>query len=68
MSSKEMLPGQMSLWQLQPIKDTPRKLTLKFGPNRVSNREILLTGGYLENKDYEYNCHQDKNVTVAVGP
>ena len=32
-----MLPGQKSLWQLTLVKDTTRKLTLKFGPNWVSN-------------------------------
>ena len=37
MSLKQMLPGQKSLWQLTPVKDTPpinnspRNLPVKFG-------------------------------------
>ena len=37
MSSWQMLPGQMSLWQLKSVQDGPRDLTLKFCQNRVSN-------------------------------
>ena len=32
-----MLPGQMSLWQLESVLDVPRNLCLKFHQNRVSN-------------------------------
>ena len=32
-----LVPGQMSLWQLEYVKDGPRNLPLKFGQNRVSN-------------------------------
>ena len=32
-----MLPGQMSLWLLESVKDGPRNQTLKFGQNRASN-------------------------------
>ena len=32
-----MLPGQMSLWELESDKDVSKNLTLKFGQNRVSN-------------------------------
>ena len=37
MSPGQMLPGQISLWQLESVQDGPRNLTLKFGQNRVSN-------------------------------
>ena len=37
MSPGQMLPGQMSLWQLESVQDGPRNLPLKFGQNRVSN-------------------------------
>ena len=37
MSPWQMLPGQMSLWQLESVQDSPRNLSLKFGQNRVSN-------------------------------
>ena len=37
MSPWQMLPGQMSEWQLEPVQSGPRNLLLKFGPNRVSN-------------------------------
>ena len=37
MLTGQMLPGQMSLWQLGCVKDGPRNLRLKFGQNRVSN-------------------------------
>ena len=37
MSTGQMLPGQMSPWQLGCVKDGPRNLRLKFGQNRVSN-------------------------------
>ena len=46
-----MLPGQMSLWQLESVQDSPRNLRLKFGQNRVSNSwditdiEFLWVGG-----------------------
>ena len=33
----QMLPGQMSPWQLKSVQDCPRNLHLKFGQNRVSN-------------------------------
>ena len=36
MSPGEMLSGQMSLGKLTSVKDGPRKLTLKVGPNQVS--------------------------------
>ena len=32
-----MLPGQMSLWQLESVLDVPRNLPVKFHQNRVSN-------------------------------
>ena len=33
----QMLPGQMSSWQLESVVDVPRNLSLKFHQNRVSN-------------------------------
>ena len=33
----QMLPGQMSLWQLGSVLDGPSNLPLKFGQNPVSN-------------------------------
>ena len=33
----QMLPGQMSSWQLESVHEGPRSLHLKFGQNRVSN-------------------------------
>ena len=33
----QMLPGQMSLWQLSIVKVEPGKLFLKFGQNCMSN-------------------------------
>ena len=33
----QMLPGQMSPWQLASVKDGPRNLPLKFGQSRVIN-------------------------------
>ena len=33
----QMLPGQMSSWQLESAKEGPRNLPLKFGQNRASN-------------------------------
>ena len=33
----QILPGNMSQWQLASIKEGPRNLPLKFGQNRVSN-------------------------------
>ena len=32
-----MLSGQMLLWQLESVQDSPMNLCLKFGQNRVSN-------------------------------
>ena len=29
----QMLPGQMSLWQLESVQEGPRNLPLKFGQN-----------------------------------
>ena len=37
MSPWQMLPGQMSLRQLESVQDSPRNLPLKFGKNRISN-------------------------------
>ena len=37
MSPRQMLPGQMSLWQLESVLDVPRNLCLEFGQNRVGN-------------------------------
>ena len=37
MSPGQILPGQMSLWQLESVQDGPRNLPLKLGQNRVSN-------------------------------
>ena len=51
MSPWQMLPGQMSLWQLESVQDSHRNLRLKFGQNRVSNSwditdiEFLWVGG-----------------------
>ena len=36
-SPGQMLPGQMSLWQLESVLDVPRNLHLKFHQNWVSN-------------------------------
>ena len=33
----EMLPGQMSQWQLKSVLDVPRNLLLKFCQNLVDN-------------------------------
>ena len=32
-----MLPGQMSLWQLESVLDVSTNLSLMFGQNQVSN-------------------------------
>ena len=46
-----MLPGQMLLWQLKPVQDSPMNLHLKSRQNRVSNSwditniEFLWWGG-----------------------
>ena len=32
-----MLPGPISLWQLESGQEGPRNLPFKFGQNRVSN-------------------------------
>ena len=41
MSPGQMLPGQMSPWQLVCVKDGPRNQSLKFGQNRASiSRDI----------------------------
>ena len=37
MSPGQMLPGQMSSWQLGYVKDGPRNLSLNVGQNRFSN-------------------------------
>ena len=37
MSPGWMLPGQMSLLQLESDQEGPRNLSLKFGQNRASN-------------------------------
>ena len=37
MSPGQMLPGQMSWWQLKSVVYVPRTLCLKFDPNRASN-------------------------------
>ena len=37
MSPEQMLPGQMSLWQLESVLDVPRNLPLKFHQKRVAN-------------------------------
>ena len=43
-----MLPGQMSLWQLASVKDGPRNLPLKFGPNRATNSWDIYCSGWVE--------------------
>ena len=51
MTPGQMLPGQMSLWQLVSVKEGPRSLPLKFGQNWVSNIwdiadiEFMMVGG-----------------------
>ena len=47
----QMMPGQMSMWQSTSVKVGPRKLTLNFGQNQVSN------SGDIANME---KCHQDK--------
>ena len=37
MSTGQMLPWQVSPWQLGCVKDGPRNLRFKFGQNRVGN-------------------------------
>ena len=37
MSPRQILPGQLLLWQLFIIKEEPGKLRLKYGQNRMSN-------------------------------
>ena len=37
MSPGQMLPGKMSLWQLESVQEGPRNLPLKFGKNRACN-------------------------------
>ena len=52
MSPEQMLPGQMSPWQLESVLDVPRSLPLRFRQNWVSNRwdigdvEFLWVGGW----------------------
>ena len=47
----QLLPGQMSPWQLELVQDGPRILRLKFGQNRVHNSwdiadiEFAVVGG-----------------------
>ena len=43
MSPGQMLPGQMSLGQLESVLDVPRKLCLKFHKIGSVTDEILLT-------------------------
>ena len=51
----QMLPGQISLWQLESIQYGPGNLPLKFGQNRVSNSwdiadiEFVWVGGVQSN-------------------
>ena len=41
----QMLPGQMSLWGLASVKNGPRNLPLKFGPNPATNsRDVNFFG------------------------
>ena len=44
-SRGQILPGQMSPWQLESVLDVPRNLSLKFHQNRVINscKVILLS-------------------------
>ena len=37
MSPGQIMPGQMSLWQLESVLDVPRNLPVKFHQNWVSN-------------------------------
>ena len=34
---KCLLPGEMSLWQVESVQDGSRNLTLEFGQNWISN-------------------------------
>ena len=43
-----MLPGQMSLWQLESLQDNPRNISLKFGQNRVSNSWDITDRGWAD--------------------
>ena len=55
-----MLPGQMSLWQLESVQDSPRNLSLKFGQNRVSNnRDIPYMDKYRQDKCCLNKCRHD---------
>ena len=53
MLSGQILPGQMSPWQLESVLDVPRNLPVKFHQNRVSNSwdiagiEFAVLGGGL---------------------
>ena len=60
MSPEQMLPGQMSLWQLESVLDVPRNLPVKFHQNRVSNSwDIPDMDKCREDKCYVDKCHPD---------
>ena len=48
MSPGQMLPGQMSQWQMASVKDGPRNLPLKFGQNRATNSWDIYFSGWVE--------------------
>ena len=47
MSPREMLPGQMSPWQIKSVQDVSRYLLLKYGQNGVSNSWDIRWGFFL---------------------
>ena len=59
MSTGQMLPGQMSSWQLGCVKDGARNLRLKFGQNRVSNSWDI--------PDMD-KCHRDSQNVLGLVP
>ena len=47
MSPGQMFPGQISLWQLSIVKEDHGKLALKFGQNRMRNRQVIADFDFL---------------------
>ena len=69
MSPGQMLPGQMSWWQLQSIVYVPRTLCLKFDPNQASNSwDIADMDKCLQDKNYLDKCRGDSSNLLYMFP
>ena len=65
----QMLPGQMSPWQLQSLLDLQGNLPLKFHQNRVSNSWYILdVNKCLLEKCCLNKCHRDSWPFFNHGP